>query len=130
MESAAVAGGGSHDSDGGGRIQERIGKPIADLFPDATVLFADLVGFTKWSSSRSPTDVFVLLETLYDGFDVIANRMGVFKVETVGKRIEMADEMIVDPVPHSSFFFFSSTPFQAIATWPPLDFPRPETITP
>jgi hypothetical protein len=25
-------------------------KPIADLFPDCTVLFADIVNFTSWSS--------------------------------------------------------------------------------
>lgn len=30
-------------------------KPIANLFPEATVLFADIVGFTAWSSSREPT---------------------------------------------------------------------------
>jgi class 3 adenylate cyclase len=27
-------------------------KPIADLFPETTILFADLVGFTAWSSVR------------------------------------------------------------------------------
>jgi hypothetical protein len=27
-------------------------KPIADLFPNTTVLFADIVGFTAWSSTR------------------------------------------------------------------------------
>jgi Adenylate and Guanylate cyclase catalytic domain len=43
--------------------------PNATLYPDCTVLFADLAGFTKWSSSRTPADVFVLLETLYEAFD-------------------------------------------------------------
>jgi hypothetical protein len=32
-------------------------QPIADLFPNATVLFADLVGFTAWSSVREPPQV-------------------------------------------------------------------------
>lgn len=59
-------------------------KPIADLFPAATVLFADIVGFTAWSSVREPTQVFQLLETLYHHFDNIANRRKVFKVETIG----------------------------------------------
>jgi class 3 adenylate cyclase len=58
--------------------------PIADLFPQCTVLFADISGFTAWSSERSPSQVFVLLETLYGAFDRIADRRGVFKVETVG----------------------------------------------
>ena len=44
-------------------------KPIADLFPSATVLFADIAGFTAWSSVREPTQVFTLLETVYSAFD-------------------------------------------------------------
>ena len=43
----------------------RTTKPLADLFPEATVMFGDIVGFTAWSSTRSPSDVFVLLETIY-----------------------------------------------------------------
>ena len=58
--------------------------PIADLFTNATVMFGDIAGFTAWSSTRQPTDVFVLLETLYGEFDRIAREMGVFKVETIG----------------------------------------------
>ncbi|CAB9527346.1 Receptor-type guanylate cyclase gcy [Seminavis robusta] len=60
------------------------GKPIADLFPSATVMFADISGFTAWSSVREPTQVFQLLETLYNAFDEIAGRRRVFKVETIG----------------------------------------------
>jgi class 3 adenylate cyclase len=59
-------------------------KPIADLFSDTTILFADISGFTAWSSTREPSQVFVLLETIYKAFDEIAKRRGVFKVETVG----------------------------------------------
>lgn len=43
--------------------------PIADLYPECTVHFADIVGFTSRSSSRTPTQVFKLLETLYATFD-------------------------------------------------------------
>lgn len=60
------------------------GAPIADFFQEATVMFADIVGFTAWSNSREPTAVFHLLETLYGAFDQIARRRGVFKVETIG----------------------------------------------
>jgi class 3 adenylate cyclase len=59
-------------------------KPIADLFPETTLMFADMVGFTAWSSVREPSQVFTLLETVYHAFDQIAKRRGVFKVETVG----------------------------------------------
>eukprot|EP00980_Cylindrotheca_fusiformis_P020169 scaffold7242_cov137-Cylindrotheca_fusiformis.AAC.5 len=58
--------------------------PLADLFPSISVVFADIAGFTAWSSAREPQQVFVLLETLYGAFDKIAYRHSVFKVETVG----------------------------------------------
>jgi Adenylate and Guanylate cyclase catalytic domain len=58
--------------------------PIAHLYPETTVFFADISGFTAWSSMRQPTQVFHLLETLYGAFDGIAKVHGVFKVETIG----------------------------------------------
>jgi class 3 adenylate cyclase len=51
---------------------------------ECTVLFADISGFTAWSSTREPSQVFTLLETIYHEFDTIAKRRRVFKVETVG----------------------------------------------
>jgi hypothetical protein len=58
--------------------------PIADLFTNTTVMFGDIAGFTAWSSSRQPSEVFILLETLYGAFDKIAREIQVFKVETIG----------------------------------------------
>jgi class 3 adenylate cyclase len=59
-------------------------KPIADLFPETTIMFADIAGFTAWSSTREPSAVFTLLEAIYAEFDSIAKRRRVFKVEVVG----------------------------------------------
>ncbi|CAB9506384.1 Receptor-type guanylate cyclase gcy [Seminavis robusta] len=59
-------------------------EPIADLFPNASVMFADVAGFTAWSSERDPSQVFKLLETLYRSMDKAARRFRVFKVETIG----------------------------------------------
>ncbi|CAJ1941313.1 unnamed protein product [Cylindrotheca closterium] len=58
--------------------------PIADLFEHTTIMFADIAGFTKWSSTHEPSDVFTLLETIFNAFDNIADKRHVFKVETVG----------------------------------------------
>jgi hypothetical protein len=57
-------------------------KPLADLFPVATIMFGNIVGFTAWSSMREPSQVFMLLEGLYSTFDEIALCRKVFKVET------------------------------------------------
>lgn len=65
-------------------VNEIDSKPIADLFPETTIMFADIAGFTSWSSEREPCQVFTLLETIYHAFDEISERHGVFKVETVG----------------------------------------------
>jgi class 3 adenylate cyclase len=60
------------------------GAPIACLFPETTVLFCDIAGFTHWSSARAPEQVFTLLETIFRAFDAIARRLRVYKVETIG----------------------------------------------
>ena len=57
---------------------------IADLYNETTVLFADIAGFTAWSSEREPTQVFQLLESLFSEFDAEAKSMKVMKIETVG----------------------------------------------
>jgi class 3 adenylate cyclase len=64
--------------------EEKDRGPIADLFPNCTVLFSDIAGFTAWSSVREPSQVFTLLETLYGAIDATAMKRGVFKVETIG----------------------------------------------
>jgi Adenylate and Guanylate cyclase catalytic domain len=71
----------SGDLDNNGGINS---IPIADLFPNCTVMFADIAGFTAWSSTRGPELVFVLLQSLYHRYDQIAKRRKVFKVETIG----------------------------------------------
>jgi class 3 adenylate cyclase len=55
-----------------------------DLFPETTIMFADIAGFTAWSSAREPSQVFTLLERIYSEFDRLAHRRRVFKVEVVG----------------------------------------------
>eukprot|EP00980_Cylindrotheca_fusiformis_P007472 scaffold1549_cov105-Cylindrotheca_fusiformis.AAC.1 len=81
MKSSAVESMDSNTFHGAGG---REGAPIANLFTKSTVMFGDISGFTAWSSSREPVDVFTLLETLYRAFDNIARDMDVFKVETIG----------------------------------------------
>ena len=64
---------GTEDTNNYNELEGITGKPIADLFPDATVLFADICGFTAWSSVREPAQVFTLLETLYAAFDKLVS---------------------------------------------------------
>jgi hypothetical protein len=43
------------DEGGTGEIHKT--KPIADLFLSTTIMFADIAGFTAWSSTREPSQV-------------------------------------------------------------------------
>ncbi len=57
---------------------------IADRFDEATVLFSDLVGFTKLSARLSPKQLVDNLNDLFSRFDNLADRLGVEKVKTIG----------------------------------------------
>ena len=57
---------------------------IADSFPDVTVLFADIVGFTKLSEGMSPERLVALLNEVFTLFDGIADHRGLEKIKTMG----------------------------------------------
>jgi adenylate cyclase len=57
---------------------------IADGYDDATVLFADLVGFTPLAASLSPAETVGLLDRLFSAFDQLAERHGLEKIKTIG----------------------------------------------
>jgi class 3 adenylate cyclase len=57
---------------------------IADHLSDVTILFSDLVGFTKLSSRLSAEDLVRLLNGLFSEFDRLALDLGVEKIKTIG----------------------------------------------
>jgi class 3 adenylate cyclase len=57
---------------------------IADGFPEVTVLFADIVDFTKLAGSMSAEMVVQLLNELFTRFDLAASELGVEKIKTIG----------------------------------------------
>ncbi|USR92206.1 response regulator [Phormidium yuhuli AB48] len=59
-------------------------RTIADSFNDVTVLFADIVGFTKLWSRISPTELVELLNEIFSGFDKLAEKNGLEKIKTIG----------------------------------------------
>lgn len=59
-------------------------RTIADSFPDVSVLFADIVGFTKLWSRISPTELVELLNEIFSGFDELTYKNGLEKIKTIG----------------------------------------------
>jgi class 3 adenylate cyclase len=57
---------------------------IADAFPQVTVLFADIVDFTRRSRRTSPAQVVATLNELFSTFDELAQRHGLEKIKTIG----------------------------------------------
>ena len=59
-------------------------RRIAEAYPDTTVLFIDLVGFTPWAQRTPPDIVVAALDTLFTRFDELAEGHGLEKVKTIG----------------------------------------------
>ncbi len=57
---------------------------IADAFDDVTVLFADIVGFTRLSAVISSVELVQMLNELFTEFDHLAARHGLEKIKTIG----------------------------------------------
>ena len=57
---------------------------IADDVPDATVLFADLVGFTPLAHGMAPAELVRHLDELFSRFDAAAEDAGIEKIKTIG----------------------------------------------
>ena len=57
---------------------------LTDFFTEVTLLFADIAGFTKYSSSVKPEDVVIMLRSLFTEFDKLCLHHKVYKVYTIG----------------------------------------------
>ncbi|MGQ0847592.1 MAG: adenylate/guanylate cyclase domain-containing protein [Actinomycetota bacterium] len=68
----------------GDRLRENPGQVIAERFESASVLFADVVGFTPISAGLSPEELVEVLDAVFSDFDSLADKHGVEKIKTIG----------------------------------------------
>jgi class 3 adenylate cyclase len=59
-------------------------RVVAQRFADASILFADIVDFTKMSADMSPEQVVELLNDVFSAFDGLAERHRLEKIKTIG----------------------------------------------
>ena len=63
---------------------------IADDFANASILFADLAGFTPFSASLPPAQLVNMLDTIFSRFDELVDEYGLEKIKTIGDEYMVA----------------------------------------
>jgi len=86
-----------------GPIADRLKhKPeaIADGYAEVTVLFADIVDFTRLSSQADPVEVVKMLNAIFSDFDDLAKQHGLEKIKTIGDAYMVAGGLLVTREDH------------------------------
>jgi guanylate cyclase len=74
-------------------VAERLkssGQIVADQYDSASILFADLVGFTPLTAELTPREMVELLNEIYSHFDSLVEELGVEKIRTIGDNYMVA----------------------------------------
>jgi adenylate cyclase len=77
------------------RLKDPARNIIADKYDDASVLFADIAGFTERASDMPPEQLIRFLNRLYSDFDALVDKHGLEKIKVSGDSY-----MVVSGVPH------------------------------
>jgi adenylate cyclase len=70
-------------------------ETIAEVFPEVTVFFSDIVGFTELSAKLGPHATVNMLNAIFEKFDELVEKHGVEKIKTIGDSY-----MVVGGVPN------------------------------
>ena len=81
------------------KLKQQVGI-IAERFDDASVLFADIVGFTPLSAQLSPTELIESLNRVFSGFDELADHHKLEKIKTIGDGYMVAGGLIEQNADH------------------------------
>jgi adenylate cyclase len=60
------------------------GTIVADSFDEVTVLFADIVNFTEYAASISPSELVNVLNDIFSAFDHLVEQYELEKIKTIG----------------------------------------------
>ncbi len=78
------------------RLKSSSGSTIADRFTDVSVMFADLVNFTRLAEALTPTQVVAFLDHVFSRFDALVDKYDIEKIKTIGDAYMVAGGMIGD----------------------------------
>jgi adenylate cyclase len=74
---------------------------IADGFAQASILFADVSGFTRLASQLTPEPLVRLLDGLFSRFDALVEAHGVEKIKTIGDAYMVASGIPIPAPDHA-----------------------------
>ena len=74
---------------------------IADRYDNASVLFADMAGFTTRASQASPLQVVQLLDSVFTAFDQLVEEHGLEKIKTTGDGYMVVSGVPVERADHA-----------------------------
>jgi adenylate cyclase len=83
------------------QILKNENRLIAEFYPDASILFADLVGFTKLTTKMSPIEMVELLNEIYTHFDLLVEKYGLEKIRTIGDNYMVASGVPISRPDHA-----------------------------
>lgn len=59
-------------------------ESVVDSFEKVTIIFADIVGFTRFSERMSPQELVDMLDEIFSDFDELADKYDIEKIKTIG----------------------------------------------
>ena len=80
------------------RLKSRREAVIADKYEEASILFADMEGFTARASDTAPDELVLFLNRVFTEFDRLVERHGLEKIKTTGDSYMVVSGV---PVPRS-----------------------------
>ncbi|MCB1321902.1 MAG: adenylate/guanylate cyclase domain-containing protein, partial [Leptospiraceae bacterium] len=88
-----------------GRIVDRLKTNpgfLAERFDEATIMFADIVDFTVLSEKMSPPDLVQMLDRIFREFDLLADKLQLEKIKTIGDAYMIAGGVPIARADHTA----------------------------
>ncbi|WP_228062118.1 adenylate/guanylate cyclase domain-containing protein, partial [Coleofasciculus sp. LEGE 07081] len=89
-------------------------RTIADYFPEVTVLFADIVGFTELAAQSSPIELVEILNVIFSEFDELTAKHSLEKIKTIGDSYMVVGGLPVEMPNHAEAIADMALDMQAV----------------
>jgi class 3 adenylate cyclase len=97
---------------------------IAERFEEASICFADIVGFTQLSEQLQPEELVMVLDEVFTAFDELVEQHGLEKIKTIGDAYMVASGLSGSPNNLEALAEFSLQLLRAIESFNQSDRPH------